>query len=47
MANFTKRLSRPTSANLEYVRTAKGGWNHCVQGNPTDSQCDSLANCVG
>lgn len=47
MANFTKRLTRPTSSNLEYVRTASGGWSRCVQGSPLDSQCDALANCVG
>lgn len=44
---FTKRYSKPTASNLEYVRTGKGGWSRCCQGSPTDSACDSLANCVG
>lgn len=47
MRLFTKRYSRPTSANKEFVRTGKGGWSQCCQGSPTDSACDSLANCVG
>lgn len=46
-ATFTKRYTRPTAANLEYVRREKGGWSQCVKGSPTDSACDSLANCVG
>lgn len=44
---FTKRYTKPTASNKEFVRTAKGGWSRCVQGSPTDSACDSLANCVG
>ena len=47
MKAFTKRYSKPTASNLEYVRTGKGGWSRCCQGSPTDAACDSLANCVG
>lgn len=47
MVNFTKRETKPTRVNLEYVRKSKGGWSQCCVGNPTDSECDALANCVG
>lgn len=41
------RTSKPNKNNKEFVRKASGGWSDCVKGNPTDSQCDALANCVG
>lgn len=48
MANFIPRYNRPNNNNLEY-KTSKyrGGWSQCIQGEPTDSACDVLANCVG
>ena len=41
------RTTRPTSGNKYYIRKASGGYSTCIQGKPTDSQCDVLANCVG
>ena len=38
---FTNRTKKPTAANLEYVRTAKGGWSKCCQGSPTGRQGSS------
>lgn len=44
---FTVRTAKPGSGNKCYIRQATGGWNSCIQGSPTDSQCNVLANCVG
>lgn len=44
---FSPRLTRPTSGNKYYIRKANGGYSNAVKGNPTDSQCDVLSNCVG
>lgn len=44
---FSVRTSKPGAGNKNFIRTASGGWNTCIKGNPTDSQCDVLANCVG
>lgn len=44
---FSIRTSKPGAGNKNFIRTATGGWNTCIKGNPTDSQCDVLANCVG
>ena len=44
---FTVRTSKPGSGNKCYITTGKGGWSRCIQGKPTDSQCNVLANCVG
>lgn len=41
------RTTRPTSGNKYFNRKARGGYSTCIQGKPTDSQCDVLANCVG
>lgn len=41
------RTSRPTSGNKYFIRQANGGYSTCIQGAPTDSQCNVLANCVG
>ena len=40
------RTSKPYD-NKNYIRTATGGWNTCIKGNPTDAHADVLANCVG
>ena len=47
MANFLPRYSRPNKNNLEFRTQSNGGWSRCIQGEPTDSACDVLANCVG
>lgn len=44
---FTVRTSKPGAGNKCYITTSKGGWSKCIQGKPTDSQCNVLANCVG
>lgn len=41
------RKTRPTTGNKYYIRRANGGYSGCIQGSPTDSQCNVLANCVG
>lgn len=41
------RTSKPSSGNKFYITKSKGGYSTCIQGNPTDSQCNVLANCVG
>ncbi|MBR4672821.1 MAG: peptidoglycan-binding protein [Bacilli bacterium] len=33
--------------NKYYITTSKGGWNMAIQGNPTKSGANVLANCVG
>ena len=44
---FTMRTSKPGAGNKFYITTSKGGYSTCIQGSPTDSQCNVLANCVG
>lgn len=44
---FSVRTSKPGAGNKNFIRSATGGWNTCIQGNPTDRQCNVLANCVG
>ena len=41
------RTTRPTAGNKYFIRQANGGYSTCIQGKPTDSQCNVLANCVG
>ena len=41
------RTSKPEAGNKFYITTSKGGYSRCIQGSPTDSQCNVLANCVG
>lgn len=41
------RTSKPTVGNKFYITTSKGGYSRCIQGSPTDSACNVLANCVG
>ena len=41
------RTTRPTAGNKYFIRKANGGYSTCIQGKPTDSQCNVLANCVG
>ena len=41
------RTTKPTSGNKFFITRSKGGYSTCIQGSPTDSQCNVLANCVG
>lgn len=41
------RTTRPTEGNKYFIRKVNGGYSTCIQGKPTDSQCNVLANCVG
>lgn len=41
------RTSRPTSGNKYFNTKSNGGYSTCIQGKPTDGQCNVLANCVG
>lgn len=45
--DFTIRTGKPGAGNKCYIRTANDGWNTCIKGNPTDANCNVLANCVG
>ena len=44
---FKIRNSKPEKGNKNFIRKASGGWNTCIEGSPTDKNCDALANCVG
>lgn len=44
---FTPRLTKPEAGNKYYITKAKGGWSTAIVGNPTDKDCNVLANCVG
>lgn len=41
------RKTKPGKGNKFYITKSKGGWSLCIQGKPTDSECNVLANCVG
>ena len=41
------RTTKPTSGNKFFITKIKGGYSTCIQGSPTDSQCNVLSNCVG
>lgn len=41
------RTTRPVAGNKYFIRQANGGYSTCIQGSPTDSQCNVLSNCVG
>lgn len=44
---FKMRTSKPGAGNKCYITRGRGGWSWCIQGSPTDANCDVLANCVG
>ena len=46
MPSFKARTSCPSN-NKHFIRQVSGGWNSCIQGNPTKSDANVLANCVG
>ena len=41
------RTSKPGAGNKFFITRSKGGYSTCIQGSPTDSNCNVLANCVG
>lgn len=41
------RTSKPGAGNKFYITKSNGGYSTCIQGSPTDSECNVLANCVG
>lgn len=47
MSKFSMRTSCPGNYNKNFMRTANGGWNTCIQGNPCKADANVLANCVG
>ena len=47
MAVFQPRTTKPEAGNKYYITKANGGYSDAIKGNPTDKDCDVLANCVG
>ena len=47
MAQFVPRLTRPEAGNKYYITKGNGGYSNAIKGQPTDSLCDVLSNCVG
>ena len=45
--NFSMRTSKPGAGNKFFITKARGGYSTCIQGSPTDANCNVLANCVG
>lgn len=45
--NFSMRTCKPGAGNKFYNNGNNGGSSWCVNGNPTDKNCNVLANCVG
>lgn len=41
------RTSKPSAGNKFYITKSRGGYSTCIQGSPTDANCNVLANCVG
>ena len=41
------RTTKPEAGNKYYIRKANGGYSNAILGNPTDKDCNVLANCVG
>lgn len=41
------RTSKPSAGNKFYITTSRGGYSQCIQGSPTDGECNVLSNCVG
>lgn len=44
---FQIRTSKPSAGNKFYITTSRGGYSACIEGYPTDKDCNVLANCVG
>lgn len=41
------RTSKPSAGNKFFITKSRGGYSACIQGYPTDANCNVLANCVG
>lgn len=41
------RTTKPGAGNKYFIRKANGGYSSCIQGKPTNKDCNVLANCVG
>lgn len=41
------RTVKPEAGNKYFIRKSSGGYSTCIQGKPTDANCNVLANCVG
>lgn len=41
------RTTKPEAGNKYFIRKATGGYSTCIQGKPTDPDCNVLSNCVG
>lgn len=41
------RTTKPEFGNKFYITISEGGYSRCIVGNPTDKDCNVLANCVG
>lgn len=41
------RTTKPGAGNKYFIRKVNGGYSTCIQGKPTDANCNVLANCVG
>lgn len=41
------RTTKPEKGNKFYITVDKGGYSTCIEGVPTDSECNVLSNCVG
>lgn len=44
---FLMRVTKPGKGNKNFITKGAGGWSTCIKGNPTDKECNVLANCVG
>ena len=44
---FQIRTSKPSAGNKFYITKSRGGYSSCINGYPTDKDCNVLANCVG
>ena len=47
MVKMKARLTKPEAGNKYYIRKVNGGYNPCIKGEPTDKDCNVLANCTG
>lgn len=41
------RTTKPEAGNKYYITKSRGGYSDAIQGNPADSDCNVLSNCVG
>ena len=41
------RTIKPEAGNKYFIKKSSGGFSTCIQGKPTDKDCNILSNCVG